>query len=282
MAARAIGTATLSFGLVSIPVKVYSTTVSDGDYRFNLLEKKTGSRLKQQYISAKTGEIVPRDEMVKGYEFAKGQYVVFTDEELKAVEEKANKAVEIKEFVPLEKVDPILYDKAYYLGPDKGAERPYALLREAMKKTGRAAVAQYAVRGKQYLVLVHPHDDGIVMQQLHYAHEIRAMGDVPLGEAKVADAELKLAKQLIEQIASDEFHPERYKDEVRERIEEAIRRKVEGQEVTAEPAAEPAAKIIDLMEALKASLGEGGKEAARKPAKRAPRAAGAKKKAAGG
>ena len=281
MAARAIGTATLSFGLVSIPVKVFSTTVSEGDYSFNLLEKKTGSRLKQQYISQQSGEVVPREEMVKGYEFAKGQYVVFTDEELKAVEEKANKAVEIKEFVPLEKVDPIFFDKGYYLGPDKGAERPYALLREAMKKTGRAALAQYAVRGKQYLVLVRPQDGGLVMQQLHYAHEIRAISEVPLGEAKVADAELKLATQLVEQIASDEFKPDAYKDEVRERIEEAIRKKVEGQEVTAEPAAEPVARIIDLMEALKASLGE--KEAARKPAKRAPRAAASsKKKAAGG
>lgn len=282
MAARAIGTATLSFGLVAIPVKVFSTTVSDGDYSFNLLEKKTGSRLKQQYISAKTGEVVPREEMVKGYEFAKGQYVIFTDEEMKAVEQQANKAVEIKEFVPLEKVDPILFDKAYYFGPDKGAERPYALLREAMRKTGRAAVAQYAVRGKQYLVLVRPQDDGLVMQQLHYAHEIRGIGEVPLGDAKVADAELKLATQLVEQIASDEFNPDRYKDEVRARIEEAIRKKVEGQEVTAEPTEEPKAKIIDLMEALKASLGEGGKAAARKPAKRAPRAASSKKKAAGG
>jgi DNA end-binding protein Ku len=279
MAARAIGTATLSFGLVSIPVKVFSSTVSEGDYSFNLLEKKTGSRLKQQYISQQSGEVVPREEMVKGYEFAKGQYVVFTDEELKAVEEKANKAVEIKEFVPLAKVDPVYFDRAYYLGPDKGAERPYALLRAAMRKTGRAALAQYAVRGKQYLVLVRPQDDGLVMQQLRYAHEIRAIGDLELPDAKVADAELKLAVQLVEQIASDEFQPEQYKDEVRARIEEAIRRKVEGQEVTAEPAAEPAAKIIDLMEALKASLGEG--KAARKPAKRAARAA-SRKKAAGG
>jgi DNA end-binding protein Ku len=279
MAARAIGTATLSFGLVSIPVKVYSSTVSEAEFSFNLLEKKTGSRLKQQYISQKTGEIVPRDEMVKGYEFAKGQYVVFTDEEMKAVEQQANKAVEIKEFVPLAKVDPVYFDRAYYLGPDKGAERPYALLRAAMRKTGRAALAQYAVRGKQYLVLVRPQDDGLVMQQLRYAHEIRAIGDLELPDAKVADAELKLAVQLVEQIASDEFQPEQYKDEVRARIEEAIRRKVEGQEVTAEPAAEPAAKIIDLMEALKASLGEG--KAARKPAKRAARAA-SRKKAAGG
>jgi DNA end-binding protein Ku len=280
MAARSIGSATLSFGLVAIPVKVYATTGSESDFSFNLLERKTGSRLKQQYVSQQTGEVVPRDEIVKGYEFAKGQYVVFTDEELKAFEQQANKAVEIKEFVPLGKVDPIYFDRAYYVGPDKGAERPYALLREAMKKTHRAALAQYAVRGKQYLVLVRPQGDGLVMQQLHYAHEIRGMDEVLLGEAKVADAELKLAVQLVEQIATDEFAPERYKDEVRARVEEAIRKKVEGKEVTAEPAQEPVAKIIDLMEALKASLGE-GKAAARKPAKRAPRAA-ARKKAAGG
>jgi len=282
MAARAIGTATLSFGLVAIPVKVFSSTVSEGEYSFHLIERKTGSRLKQQYISQQTGEVVPREEMVKGYEFAKGQYVVFTDEEMKAVEQQANKAVEIKEFVPLDTVDPIFFDRGYYLGPDKGAEKPYALLREAMKKKARAALAQYAVRGKQYLVLVRPQGEGLVMQQLHYAHEIRAMSEVPLGDAKVSDAELKLASQLVDQIAADDFKPESYKDEVRDRIEEAIRKKVDGQEVTAEPTQEPVAKIIDLMEALKASIGEGGKAAARKPAKRAPRAAASKKKAAGG
>jgi len=282
MAARAIGTATLSFGLVSIPVKVYSTSVSDAGISFNLLEKGTGARLKQQYVSAKTGEVVPRDAMIKGYEFAKGQYVTFTNEELKSFEAKANKAVEIREFVPLEKVDPIYFESSYYLGPDKGADRPYGLLREAMRKTGRAALAQYAVRGKQYLVLVRPLEGGLVMQQLRYAHEIRAITDVPLGEGEVSAAELKLAVQLVEQIASDAFVPENYEDSVRQRVEEAIRRKVEGQEVTAEPAEEPKARIIDLMEALKASLGE-GEAAKRKPAKRAePRKAKAARKKAGG
>jgi len=278
MAARAIGTATITFGMVAIPVKVYSSNVSGSGISFNLLERKTGARLKQQYVSTKSGEVVGRDEMVKGYEFAKGQYVLFSNEELKAVEAEANRAVQIKEFVPSAKVDPIFFDTAYYVGPDKGADRPYELLRAAMKQTGRAALAKYATRGKQYLVLLRPMDGAIVMQQLRYAHEIRGIDDIPLGDAELEKAELKLAVQLIEQIASEEFHPENYKDEVKERIEAAIQRKVEGQEVTAEPAEEPQAKIIDLMEALKASLAsaEGApageaKAAARKPAKRAPR-----------
>lgn len=280
MAARAIGTATISFGLVSIPVKVYSGTKSGSSISFNMLEKKTGARVKQQYVSSQTGELVKRDEMVKGYEFLKGSYVTFTNDELKEFEQKANKAVEIQEFVPLDKVDPVYYDTIYYLGPDKGADRPYRLLRAAMEKTGRAALAKYATRGKQYLVLVRPYDEGIAMQQLRWHHEIRGMDEVPLGEGEITDAELKLAIQLVEQIASEEFAPDNYEDEVRKRIEAAIQAKVDGQEVTAEPTEEPKAKVIDLMEALKASLGEGK---ARKPAKASGKAGkdAKKKKAAG-
>ncbi len=284
MAARAIGSANIAFGLVSIPVKVYSSSELGSGISFNMLEEKTGARVKQQYISSQSGDVVARDEMIKGYEFAKGQYVTFTNDELKSFETEANKAVEIQEFVPISKVDPIYLEKAYYLGPDKGGERPYMLLRAAMEKTKRAALAKYAARGKQYLVLVRPMGEGIVMQQLRYAHEIRSITDVPLGEGKVNASELKLAVQLVEQIASDEFLPENYEDEVRQRIEEAIQAKVDGQEITAEPAEEPKAKIIDLMEALKASLGGGKKAAARKPAKRAPAKKAAKKtrkKAAG-
>jgi DNA end-binding protein Ku len=280
MAPRAIGSATLSFGLVSIPVKVYSSSESGSGISFNMLEEKTGARVKQQYVSSVSGDVVPRKEMIKGYEFAKGQYVTFTNEELKAFDVEANKQVEIKEFVPVSEVDPIYFDSAYYVGPDKGADRPYALLREAMKKTGRAAVAKYAVRGKQYLVLVRPKDDGLVMQQLRYAHEIRALKDIPLGEGEVSDEELKLAVQLVEQIASEEFHPENYEDEVRRRVEEAIQAKVEGQEITAEPSEEPKAKIIDLMDALKASLGKPEKKPAKKKAPK--KAAKKSKKAAEG
>jgi len=283
MAARAIGSATVAFGLVSIPMKVYSSTRSSAQIRFNMIEEKTGSRVKQQYVSQKTGEVVKRDEMVKGYEFAKGQYVLFKNDELKKFEVEANRAVEIAEFVPLDHVDPIYFDSPYYLGPDKGADRPYRLLCEAMKKTGRAALAKWAARGKQYLVLVRSMGDGLVMQQLRYADEIRSMEEVPLGDAEVEKKELDLAVQLVEQIASDEFEPAQYEDQVKKRIEEAIQAKVEGQEISEEPTEEPKAKVIDLMEALKASLGSKEAAAARKPAKKsAGKAKTTRKKAAEG
>ncbi len=253
MSARSIGTGTVSFGMVSIPIRLYSAGESSAAVSFNLLHAKCKSRLKQQYICPRDNEIVPRDQMVKGYEFSKDQYVTFTDEELKAMGEEAQKAIEITEFVPAARVDPIYFDGAYYLGPDKGGEKAYKLLAEAMKKTGRSALAKWAARGKQYLVLIRPFNGGLIMQQLLYADEVRSFAEVPVGEAEVKEPELKLAVQLVEQIASDEFHPENYADEVRKRYLEAIQRKVEGQEVTTAPEA-PRAQIIDLMEALKASL----------------------------
>ncbi len=254
--ARAIGTGTISFGLVSIPVKLFSSNKSSSGIRFNLLDKETGSRLKQKYFRATDGEPVERDAMVKGYEFAKGQYVTFTDEELKAVSEESTKAIEITEFVPVELVDPIFYDKAYYLGPDKGGDRAYALLAEAMIKTGRVGLAKYAARGKQYLVMLRPANGGLVMQQLHYAEEIRSMEELDLAEIELKDAELNLAVQFIEQIASEGFTPEQYHDEVKERLQAAIQQKVDGEDVTLGPTEAPKAQIIDLMEALKASLAE--------------------------
>ncbi|HLQ22251.1 MAG TPA: Ku protein, partial [Gemmatimonadales bacterium] len=227
--------------------------------------------LKQQYICPKDNEIVERDDMAKGYEFAKGQYVLFSPEELKALDEKATNAIDIAEFVPLAKVDRIYLDRTYYLGPDKGGERAYKLLTEALEKTRRAAVGQYSARGKQYLVLVRPMDGVLAMEQLHYANEIRSAKDVPIPEVTVKPAELTLAQQLIEQSATDEFHPEQYHDQVRDRILAAIQQKVDGQEITAEPQEAPQAKIIDLMDALKASLAKKGAAtpAGRKPAKRA-------------
>jgi DNA end-binding protein Ku len=225
--------------------------------------------------------------MVKGYEFAKDQYVTFTEEELKAMAEESSKTIEITEFVPMTKVDPVYFEGAYYIGPDKGGEKAYKLLTEAMRQTGRSALAKWAARGKQYLTLMRPIEGGLVMQVLHYADEVRPFSEVPVGDAVIKDAELKLAVQLIDQISSDEFHPEQYTDEVRTRYHEAIQRKVDGQEITATTAEAPKAQIIDLMEALKASLAaKGGKPAApagpkavasdaeeRKPAKKAPRAA---------
>jgi DNA end-binding protein Ku len=257
-----MSTGTISFGLVTVPIRMYAASESSAAVSFNMLHDKCHSRLKQQYVCTKDEEIVPRNETVKGYEFAKDQYVVFTEDEIKAMAEESTKTIEITEFVPIAKVDPIYFEGAYYLGPDKGGEKAYKLLAEAMRETGRCALAKWAARGKGYLVLLRPFDQGLVMQVLHYADEVRAFSEVPIGDAPVRDPELKLAIQLVEQITTDEFHPENYQDEVRARYHEAIQRKVEGKQVTTATAEEPKAQIIDLMEALKASLAQKGARSA--------------------
>jgi DNA end-binding protein Ku len=294
MAARAIGSATVSFGMVSIPIKLYSATEAGAAITFNWLHKKCGSRLKQQSYCPQDNEVVSRDDMVKGYEFAKDRYVTFTADELKALEEEATQTVEINEFVPIEKIDPIYFDRPYYLAPDKGGDKAYRLLAKAMEQTGRAALGRYAARGKQYLVMLRPVGDALVMQQLHYAEEIRPRSEVPVGDGQVKDAELKLAVQLVEQISTDEFRPEGYQDDVRARARELIQKKVEGEEISVAPAeSHRGAQIIDLMEALKASLSSRGASARgepepasvsavasserRRPAKRAPSAAAPRK-----
>jgi DNA end-binding protein Ku len=279
MPARSIGTGTLSFGMVSIPIRMYAAGESASAVSFNMLHAKCKSRLKQQYVCTKDGEIVPRDQTVKGYEFQKDQYVTFTDDEIKAMAEEAQKSIEITEFVPAGKVDPVYFDGAYYLGPDKGGEKAYKLINEAMKLTGRAALAKWAARGKQYLVLIRPVDKGLVMQQLLYKDEVRSIDEVPIEDAEVKEPELKLATQLIEQIANDEFKPENYEDDVKKRYHEAIQRKVEGQEVVTASEAPKTAQIIDLMEALKASLASKGAatEAKSEPKAQRPAASGKKK-----
>jgi DNA end-binding protein Ku len=286
MSARAIGTATVSFGLVSVPIKLYSTGDTTAAISFNWIHRDCGSRLKQQYICAREGTVVERDDMVKGYEFTRDQYVLFTPDELKALEQKADNTVEIVEFVPAPTVDRVFVDKAYYLGPDKGGDRAYRLLSAAMRETGLSALGRYAARGKQYLVLLTPREDGIVMEQLRYAHEVRSFEDVPLGTGEVKERELELAVQLIRQIATDEFRPGEYRDEVRDRVLELIQRKIEGEDITQTPAPEQPRQVIDLMAALKASLArtEGEAAATRKKAKRAPSKAAKKtprKRAAG-
>jgi DNA end-binding protein Ku len=265
MAARTIGSATISFGLVSVPVNLFSSSESSAAISFNMLHTKCGSRLKQQYICAQEGTVVEKDEVTKGYEFSKGQYVRFTPEEIKALDEKATNTIDIGEFVPLAAVDRIYLEKVYYLGPGKGGERAYRLLVAALTDTGRAALGQYSARGKQYLVLVRPMGDLLVMEQLHYQGELKSADDVPRPEVAVKDAELALARQLIEQGSVEEFKPENYRDTVRDRVLEAIQQKVDGQEITAEPTA-PQTKIIDLMDALKASLAKRGAGTAEKQA----------------
>ncbi|HTQ00031.1 MAG TPA: Ku protein [Casimicrobiaceae bacterium] len=279
MAARSIASLTVSFGLVSIPVKLFSATEASRQISFNMLHKTCGSRLKQQYICIKEEVPVGREDIVKGYEFAKDQYVIFTPEELKAMEEVGTHTAEITEFVPLAAVDPVYYDKAYYLAPDKGGAKPYALLAAALRETDRCALGRWAARGKSYVVMIRPVEDGLIMQQLLYAGEVRAMKDIEIPQTEVKPQELKLAQMLIEQQSNDTFDPSQYKDEVGARIEAAIEKKVEGQEITLTEPPETGAQVIDLMDALRASLErkaparpapvQAAPTPARKPAKRA-------------
>jgi DNA end-binding protein Ku len=254
-APRSIGSLTISFGLVAIPVKLYTATQSTGQISFNLLHKDCGSRLKQQYICLKDGQVVERDDIVKGYEFAKDQYVAFTPDEFKALEEVGSHAVEISEFVPIESIDPVYYDKTYYLAPDKGASKPYALLTAALKETRRCAIGHWATKGKAYIVMLRPVDQVLAMQQLRFASEVRPATEIDVAKTDVKPAEMKLARQLIDQQQTAAFDPSAYVDEVRGRIEAAIQQKVEGQEISISETPEPGTgKVIDLMEALRASL----------------------------
>lgn len=244
----------MAFGLVSIPVKLFPSVSPSDAIRFNTLHEACGTRVKQQFFCPKDEEVVPRSDTIKGYEFAKGQYVTFSPEELKAVEEQSTGGIDITEFVPIEKVDPLYYAKSYYLNPDEAAARAYHLLATALRKTGLVALAKYAARGKQYLVLLRPIPEGIILQQLHYPGEVRSLAEVGIPEAAVDDGELELAMRLIEQSAQQTFNPEKYTDDVRTRVEAVIARKVEGEDITQEPAASPKSQVIDLMSALKESL----------------------------
>ena len=260
MPARALSSATVSFGLVSIPIKLYSAHETSSEIHFNMVHAECGTRVKQQYYCPTDERTVERSEISRGYEFAKGQYVILTDEEYKALQEVADNTIALTEFVPAEKVDPVYFERTYYIGPDKGGERAYRLLLEAMHETGLVGLAKYAARGKQYLVLVRPYGkEGLALQQLHYADEIKDFAEVPIKETKpVAAGEVKLAVQLIEQIATKKFEPEKYEDEVKGRMLQLIEGKIQGQEITAAPEPAPQAQVIDLMDALRKSLGMGG------------------------
>lgn len=267
MAARSIASLTLSFGLVSIPVRLYSATESAASVKFNMLTKE-GSRVKQQYVSEKDGTtVVPRSEMVKGYEFEKDHFVLFTPDELKKLEEGSSHVIEIVAFIPEKSVDPLYYDKAYLLAPDKRGGKPYALLMEAMRKSGRCALAKWPWKAKQYVVQVRAVEDGLVLQQLLYADEVRSLKELGIEPVAVAPAELQLAQQLIDQISEDAYDPTNFEDEEKKRVLAAIDEKIAGKEIVASAHAEDAVagggQVIDLMEALRASLG--GKKPATAP-----------------
>jgi DNA end-binding protein Ku len=260
MAARSIASLSLSFGLVSIPVKLYSATENSATVRFNMLAKD-GARLKQQYVSEKDGQPVERAEMVKGYEFEKDRFVIFQPDELKALQESPSHTIDIVAFIPEKAVDPIFYDKAYFLAPDKRGAKPYNLLLEAMRQSGRCALARWAWKAKQYVVQVRPAEDGLVLQQLLYADEVRSMKELDIEKIAVSPAELKLAMQLIEQISEDSYDPTMFEDEEKKRILAAIDEKIAGKHIVANEPHETGStggQVIDLVEALRASLGARG------------------------
>jgi len=290
MPPHSIGSGTISFGLVSIPVRLYTATSSQ-NVSFNLLHAKCGSRIRQQTFCPVDNTTVDRSELVRGYEFAKDQYVRVSDDELKAMEGEASQVIDITEFVPLAQVDPIYFERTHYLGPDKGGEKAYRLLAEALAQSERVALAKFVMRGKESLVLIRSAQGGLMLHTMYFADEVRDFGEIDKGaSAKVRENELKLALQLVDGLASEEFEPSRYEDEYRQRVQDLIKKKVEGQEVTTATPAPPRAQVIDLMEALKESLAKRVPSGERKPpakaapkrAEPAPARAAAAKKAQGG
>jgi DNA end-binding protein Ku len=276
MPLHSIGSGTISFGLVSIPVRMY-TAASPQGVSFNLLHAKCGNRIRQQYVCPVDNVVVERGDIVKGYEFAKDQYVTVTDPELKALEGEESKTIDIAEFVPLDRVDPIYFEKTYYLGPDKGGEKAYRLLADAMAKTDRVAVAKFVMRGKESLVLIRAAQGGLMLHTMYFPDEVRDFGEVDKGSsAKLKENELDLAVKLLGELASDKFEPDKYADEYRQRVLDLVNSKVEGKEIVAAAPQPERAHVIDLMEALKSSLAQRAelkKPGARMPAKRAPAAA---------
>lgn len=254
--ARSIAALTISFGLVAIPVRLFSATVTSERISFNLLRKKDGSRVKQQYIAVKDGELVERADMVKGYEFAKGQYVQFTPAELKSLEEATTHSIDIGQFVPLESVDPVYFAGTYYLAPDKGGAKPYALLAKALREAKQCAVGRWISRGRENIVVIRPFKDGLAMHQLHFQAEVRDIKDLGVQAENVSAAELKLAEQLINHLTAKKFDANEFHDEFRDRVQAAIDQKVKGKEISLSeaPVGTTAGNVVDLMDALKASL----------------------------
>jgi DNA end-binding protein Ku len=258
MPARAIASGVISFGLVSIPVKLY-TAASSEQVRFNMLDSRHGVRVKQQYISSADGKVLDKNDIIKGYEYARDQFVTFTDDELKALEADRSNHIEIVEFVPIETFDFLQIEKTYYLGADKGGDKAYRLLAESMGRKDRVAVGRWAARGKEQLVLLRPYRDGMVMHQLYYANEVRSFEEVDdTAKFTFSDKERELAERLIDQLSTDEFRPTEYHDEYADRVRAAVDQKVAGQQIVVSAEA-PRAQIIDLFEALKKSIAEAKK-----------------------
>lgn len=274
MASRPVGSGNISFGLVSIPVQLFSATRARS-VSFNLLHAKDLSRIQQKIYCPLDDAIIDRSELVRGFEVEKGRYVTFTDEELKAMEARDEHTIEITEFLPIEKVDPLYFEESYYLGAEAAAAKAYRLLADAMAQSKRVALGRYTMRGKEHIVMIRPFGKGLMLHTIYYADEVRPAEDVNQATNEPAkEAELTLAKRLIEELTQKSFDPAKYRDEYRERVVEAAQRKVAGQEVTEAPTEPRRGQVIDLMAALKASLEKRGAEAAGEPAEHKEAAAG--------
>ena len=251
---RPIWSGAISFGLVNVPVKLFSA-VSSKDVRFHQLDGKSKSRIKQKRVSAVTGEEVPFDDIVKAYEIAPDNYVTITPEELETLDPKATKTIDIEDFVDLDQIDPVYYERPYYLVPDKGGQKAYALLRNAMRESNKVGIARVVLRTKQYLAAIRPKDDALVMETMLFADEVNPLDelDLPGPDVDVTEREEKMARSLIDSLTTD-FEPDKYRDEYRERVLELIEQKASGQEIVVEEAAEEAPRVVDLMAALEASL----------------------------
>jgi DNA end-binding protein Ku len=256
--ARSIWSGAISFGLVNVPIKLYSA-VSKKTVRFHQLNGTTGNRIQQKRVDPETGDEVNYEDIVKGYELTRDRYVIITPEELETLDPEKTRSIDIEDFVDESEIDPIFYDHPYYLVPDKGAAKAYGLLLNAMADADKVAIARVVIRSKEQLVAIRPHRDGdlLVMETMVFADEVVGTEDIDdlpdSKDLKVSDRELKMARQLIESL-TDTFDPGKYKDEYREKVLELIEAKADGQEITVAPAAEEPAKVPDLMAALEASL----------------------------
>jgi len=265
MALRPIRNATISFGLVNIPVRFYTATKSE-DVHFNMLHESCGSRVNRKWWCPQHEALVEQSELIRGYAIAKNQYVTFTDEEIDALETDDNRALEITEFLDLDQIDPVFFEKAYFLGPAAGGGKTYKLLAEAMKKEHKVALARMVQGNREHIVIVRPFQNGLVLHTMYYADEVRDFGAIEIEDAVIKDKEIKLAEMLIDELTEKKFNPLQYKDEYRERLMERIKAKSEGETIVQEEREDDkTGEVIDIMEALRRSL-EG---AGRAPAKRA-------------
>ena len=265
----------LTFGLISMPVKLFSGARSSG-ISFNMLHRDDLSRLKQQYVCLADGKVVERSDIVKGYEYRKDEYVVIEPEEIKKIEPKTAKTMEILEFVKADEVDPVFFESSYYMIPDEAGRRPYALLAKAMTESQYVAIAKLTMHNREYTVFLRPHDGGMMLHTMYYEEEIRKVEGFGAPDVELKEAEVKVANQLIEALATD-FDPEKYHDTFQENLKKLIQAKLEGGTIAEVEKPKKLAPVVDLMSALKQSLAD--MEGKKKPAATAPReAATAKKK----